>query len=272
MSTNYIIYNDAFNQIAAQQEAESSQFDACMSKLDNESASQAMVTIMTALLIVVSEYQESCMSNAVTAEDAIRVMNSETSEAQGDYNQYMQDWNAQYSKQYSYYMGLDTIPGTDTPMTSDWASQQATLDANNYCSLNDQNLINDAFEKTNDVESIASLPEFSSIYNDIKTQMSAFYSLNPDGTLDMSGTLSLWSSTGSIPNASTSDTTGLNNLNAFSNAFAAIDNDLQGLGNATTDEENLYKSQDDQATSLDSSLIKSYMDQITYMVNLQKVN
>lgn len=264
--SNYQQYQDAFDDISKQKAALSDQFDADMQKLDTESASQGLITIMTSLLIVLSEYQETCMEDSLVAEDALRVANSETGEAQGDQNQVLQDWQDDYTEWYNILIS----GGYPSDSASYQATVQANIDISN--SSKDQALTQDAYNKMSDVDSIMSLSEFSSISGDVDSQTDSLFTYDSNGNFSCEETLDAWIATEAVPSTSSStpDTTGMDNLNIYTTAYNALFQDFQGMGNSEQDNAELYKSQDDQVTSLDSNVQQMYTDGIKYMVQNEK--
>lgn len=262
--TNAEIYADQYDQVSTQQNTLQGEYTATLSKLDTENSSQGMITIMTSTLILVSMWQESMMMSDVVTLNALSTMQSDENSMQADENQYQEDWNTSYNTAYEY----DIANG----MSSDEAQTDAYNSANDEVDDDDTGLITDAYSYAQDMESIADLPEFKSISDDVTNQINSIFDVNQNGTLNLYGTANMWDeAAGAGVNSGTdsTDSSGADILQDMTNAFSALSTDFSGMSSSAQNEEQYYESQDQQDQGLDETLMKSWATELMNMVKNQ---
>ena len=122
------------------------------------------------------------------------------------------------------------------------------------------------------MESIANLPEFASISDDVTNQVDSIFVVNSDGSLNMSATESMWDeavSASAQSGSGSTNTSGTDILQDMTNAFSALSTDFSGMSSSAQNEEQYYESQDQQAQGLDETLMKSWATELMSMVKNQ---
>jgi len=272
--TNAQIYSDQYDQVSKQQDALQDAYKSTLDKLDTENSSQGMITIMTSTLILVSMWQESMMMSDVVTLNALSTMQSDENSMQADENKYQEEyqsnWQYLYDEDYTYTYNLYISEGYNPDSANTMAQSDATAYADRYAGVTDPDLITDAYGYAQDMESIANLPEFASISDDVTNQVDAIFDVNSDGSLNLSGTENMWDQavTASINPGGTGNS-GADVLQDMTNAFSALSTDFSGMSSSAQNEEQYYESQDQQAQGLDQTLMKSWATELMSMVKNQ---
>lgn len=266
--TNAQIYSDQYDQVSKQQDALQDAYKSTLDKLDTENSSQGMITIITSTLILVSMWQESMMMSDVVTLNALSTMQSDENSMQADENQYQEEYQESWNDNYDYAYGIYKSMGysdADAQHNSDEYADQ-------YTTVNDPDLITDAYGYAQDMESIANLPEFASISDDVTNQVDSIFVVNSDGSLNMSATESMWDeavSASAQSGSGSTNTSGTDILQDMTNAFSALSTDFSGMSSSAQNEEQYYESQDQQAQGLDQTLMKSWATELMSMVKNQ---
>lgn len=262
--TNAEIYSKQYDQVSQQQQTLQGEYQSTLDKLSTENSSQGMITIMTSTLILVGMWQESKMMSDVVTLNALSTMQSDENSMQADENQYQEDWNTAYDTEYEY--------DIDHGVSSDDAQTDAYNVANASVGSDDEGLVTDAYGYAQDMESIADLPEFESISDDVTNQINSIFDVNQNGTLNVSGTTKMWNeAAGAGVNSGTgsTDSSGADVLQDMTNAFSALSTDFSGMSSSAQNEEQYYESQDQQDQGLDETLMKSWATELMNMVKNQ---
>jgi hypothetical protein len=274
--TNAQIYSDQYDQVSKQQDALQDAYKSTLDKLDTENSSQGMITIMTSTLILVSMWQESMMMSDVVTLNALSTMQSDENSMQADENQYQEEyqsnWQYLYDEDYNQQFNLYLSEGYNPDSANNMAMSDATTYADKYAGVTDPDLISDAYGYAQDMESIANLPEFASISDDVTNQVDSIFVVNSDGSLNMSATESMWDeavSASAQSGSGSTNTSGTDVLQDMTNAFSALSTDFSGMSSSAQNEEQYYESQDQQAQGLDQTLMKSWATELMSMVKNQ---
>lgn len=251
-TTNAVYYGEQYDQVSAGESALNAAYSQSLDSLSTENSSDAMVTIMTSTLILVCMWQEAQMMNSIVTMDALSSMETDENGMQSDFDDYNQDWNDTYNSDID--SGMDS-----TDASADADSQNAYL-------------ITDAESYAYDMESIAALPEFSSISGDVDTQVDSIFDTNTDGSFDTSSTQSDWDSAvnGNYSSGSSDDDDQSADLmQGYTNAFSALSTDFSNQSSEAQSEMQYYESEDQQMQGLDETLMQDWATELQSMVNNQ---
>jgi hypothetical protein len=250
-TTNAVYYGEQYDQVSAGESALNAAYSQSLDSLSTENSSDAMVTIMTSTLILVCMWQEAQMMNSIVTMDALSSMETDENGMQSDFDDYNQDWNDTYNSDID--SGMDS-----TDASADADSQNAYL-------------ITDAESYAYDMESIAALPEFSSISGDVDTQVDTIFDTNSDGSFDTSSTQSDWDSAvnGNYSSGSSDDDQSADLMQGYTNAFSALSTDFSNQSSEAQSEMQYYESEDQQMQGLDETLMQDWATELQSMVNNQ---
>jgi len=267
-TTNAVYYGEQYDQVSAGESALNAAYSQSLDSLSTENSSDAMVTIMTSTLILVCMWQEAQMMNSIVTMDALSTMETDENGMQSDFDDYNQDWNDTYNSTYDTAYNQYVSEGYSTGTADTWASEDASSAADSQNAY----LITDAESYAYDMESIAALPEFSSISGDVDTQVDSIFDTNADGSFDTSSTQSDWDSAvnGNYSSGSSDDDDQSADLmQGYTNAFSALSTDFSNQSSEAQSEMQYYESEDQQMQGLDETLMQDWATELQSMVNNQ---
>jgi hypothetical protein len=186
---------------------------------------------MTSTLILVGMWQESMMMEEVVTLNALSTMEADENSMQSDFDQYDEEWSEVYDDNYNTAI-------TSYKYTEEEAEEYGEYMADTYMSTTGKatsDLISDAYEYAEDMEAIASLPEFASISDDVTNQIDSIFVVNSDGTLNYDETADRWDEADGAAKTSgsdSSDSSGSDIMQDITNGFSALSTDFSGVSSS----------------------------------------
>ena len=266
-TTNAVYYGAQYDEVSAGESALDAAYSESLDSISTENSSDAMVTIMTSTLILVCMWQEAQMMSSIVTMDALSTMESDENGMQADFDDYNQDWNDTYNSTYDTEYNQYIQEGYSTEDADSWAAEGATEEADEQNAY----LITDVESYAYDMESIAALPEFSSISGDVDTQVDTIFDTNADGSFDTSSTQSDWDSAvnGDYSSGSSDEDQSADLMQGYTNAFSALSTDFSNQSSEAQSEMQYYESEDQQMQGLDETLMQDWATELQSMVNNQ---
>lgn len=281
-TSNALYYENQYDQVSQATKELCDAYQESLESLDTQDCWTAMITIMTSTLIIVAAYQEVQMMNSVVTMDALSTLEADENSMQASFDDYEEDWNNMYDKQYDDWYNYFKEMGMSDDDAAAWADAYATEATNTLVPAD--KYVNSAYKYAQDIESICSLPEFESISGDVDTQIESLFEIDNQGNVDIEETADDWENAVNAGHNQVESEYDDGNLKIitdlggdpdlmqnYTNVFSALSTDFENLSSSEESKLKYYEGEDQQMQGLEESLAQEWATELQTDVNNQIV-